>query len=331
MNEDTLIFLYDGDNRGWKTALQCALELGTSGLWAPALSEEDVQAIESSLSEKCDPEDSWAGQEVAEEWIRSARLEKDGHTYDLYQDGSIWAVRDDHRCGDEGPLSEPDNFEDPPEGYVVMTLPSSWASYLVNGDSSGMEDELSDPEHPLTLKEIDDLVEGEVVDCREHGFVKYHDAYCLQPLAGDCHQYLIDMRRISDVEYGKEWFLDNCKVSVQEIMNLLWINQSSTWMKQEDRPLFHQAFTPHPSTGIHNRLDLILQFIKDGSEDVDAILYDAEKGEITWEKRIPRKDFWGIEFNQFCPGGYLREIPSCAWAHLPKVSDILKSEGAFSK
>lgn len=110
-------------------------------------------------------------------------------------------------------------------------------------------------------------------------------------------------------------------------MNLLWVNRSSTWMKQEDRPRFHQAFAPHPSTGIHNRLDLILQFIKDGSEDVDAVLYDAAKGEITWEKRIPRKDFWGIEFDQFCPGGYLREIPPCAWAHLPKVSDILRSEG----
>lgn len=103
--EDTLILLYDGDNRGWRTSLQCALELGTSGLWAPSLSEEEAKAIELALSDEVSPEDSWAGQETAEDWIRCAKLEKDGHAWDLYQDGSIFAVRDDHRCGDEGPLS----------------------------------------------------------------------------------------------------------------------------------------------------------------------------------------------------------------------------------
>lgn len=208
--KETLILLYDGDNRGWRTAIDCALELGTSGLWAPTLSEEDVEAISLALSDEASPEDNWAGQEIAEEWIRESRHVRKieapldprltEHVWTLYQDGSIWAVRDDHRCGDEGPLSEPeeeDLFEDPPEGYVVLTLPSSWSSYLVNGDASGMEDELNDPDHPLTLQDIDDLVEGEVVDCRDAGFVKYHDGRSIQPLAGDCQDYLIDMRRVA--------------------------------------------------------------------------------------------------------------------------------------
>lgn len=198
MADETLTLLYDGDVRGWTTSLRCALELGTSGLWVPALTEEEAEAIELALSDSGKPEGSWEGQEIAEDWIQRAQYQKEGHIWDLYQDGSIFAVRDDHRCGDEGPLSEPDNFEDPPEGYTVLVLPSSWVSYLINGDSSGMGEELSDPEYPLTLKEIDDVVKGWVVDCREVGFVRHNDSCGLQPLAGDCHQYLIDMRQVAE-------------------------------------------------------------------------------------------------------------------------------------
>jgi len=65
----------------------------------------------------------------------------------------------------------------------TRTAPSAWASYLINGDASGVDD--------ADIAAADAFQEqfGTPVDCEDAGFIKYHDAYHLMPLAGDCQRY----------------------------------------------------------------------------------------------------------------------------------------------
>lgn len=69
---------------------------------------------------------------------------------------------------------------------ITITAPSAWASYLINGDSSGLEDE--------DIKACDKWIEREGVggpcSCEDAGFIKWHDAYNEMPLAADCQEYL---------------------------------------------------------------------------------------------------------------------------------------------
>jgi len=73
---------------------------------------------------------------------------------------------------------------------IYGNAPSYWASYLVNGDSSGLEQE--------DIEQADKFAEwlgGNIVDCTgEHddnhpGFMRYHDAQQFGTLAADCAQY----------------------------------------------------------------------------------------------------------------------------------------------
>lgn len=75
---------------------------------------------------------------------------------------------------------------DGPE-VVKSTAPSAWASYLINGDESGIDD-------PEEIKAIHDWLEwvglGDPVNCEEVGFMAHHDAYHFWPYGADCEEYV---------------------------------------------------------------------------------------------------------------------------------------------
>ena len=67
------------------------------------------------------------------------------------------------------------------------SAPSHWASYLINGDSSGLDE--------FDIKSADQWVRflrmGDPVDCVEDGFRHWHDcqAQGFYPYAADCSVY----------------------------------------------------------------------------------------------------------------------------------------------
>ena len=73
---------------------------------------------------------------------------------------------------------------------IEKTAPSGWASYLINGDGSGLEDD--------EVMACDAWIEheglGAPVSCEDYGFVRMHGAYRDFPYAADCQLYtfLID-------------------------------------------------------------------------------------------------------------------------------------------
>jgi len=68
---------------------------------------------------------------------------------------------------------------------VELTAPSYWASYLINGDASGMDDD--------EIKACDAWIAreglGSPCDCTDAGFMTWHDARHEMPLAADCQVY----------------------------------------------------------------------------------------------------------------------------------------------
>lgn len=68
---------------------------------------------------------------------------------------------------------------------VTATAPSAWASYLINGDASGLE--------PAELAAADRFVEEVLgalpVDCADEGFRHFHDATAFAPYSADCQTY----------------------------------------------------------------------------------------------------------------------------------------------
>jgi len=74
---------------------------------------------------------------------------------------------------------------------IEAIAPSYWASYLINGDASGM--------HTADEKAADAWIArygcGSPVDCRDAGFRRMHDAWHECPLGTDCQTYVF-LRRI---------------------------------------------------------------------------------------------------------------------------------------
>ncbi len=68
---------------------------------------------------------------------------------------------------------------------VEYTAPSCWASYLINGDSSG----ISDDDVSQCDAWVDSIGHGSPVSCEEAGFMHHHDARQFCPLAADCETY----------------------------------------------------------------------------------------------------------------------------------------------
>lgn len=72
------------------------------------------------------------------------------------------------------------------------TAPSHWASYLINGDASGM-----DARDQRACDQWADTLPGMVVSCtgedddNHPGFMRWHDAASWAPYAADCSTYTV--------------------------------------------------------------------------------------------------------------------------------------------
>lgn len=67
----------------------------------------------------------------------------------------------------------------------TATAPSHWASYFINGDSSGLEPD----EKAAADSFIARLGYGMPSDCEDRGFVRVHDAFKECGFASDCQTY----------------------------------------------------------------------------------------------------------------------------------------------
>lgn len=69
---------------------------------------------------------------------------------------------------------------------LTITAPSAWATYLINGDDSGLEeDEIRACDAFIARQGV-----GSPVSCEEAGFVTWHDARQECPYAADCQDYV---------------------------------------------------------------------------------------------------------------------------------------------
>jgi hypothetical protein len=65
----------------------------------------------------------------------------------------------------------------------TRTAPACWASYLINGDASGIDDD------DIAAADVFAEQYGMPVDCEDAGFIHHHDAYHIMPLGADCQRY----------------------------------------------------------------------------------------------------------------------------------------------
>ena len=89
---DTKELLFDGDLRGYRTGKDCVLELSKHPLWSVSikLSDQERKIVES------EEDGHW---EIIDDCIQNAWCKFEGHTYSLlWEDGSIFAVRDDYHA-----------------------------------------------------------------------------------------------------------------------------------------------------------------------------------------------------------------------------------------
>jgi hypothetical protein len=81
-------------------------------------------------------------------------------------------------------VSDKTDWDETPEGFVDYALPSCWASYLINGDASGIdENEKAECDAFLAL---DKLGNGNCVDCSEESFFAFPENGGMR---GDCLNY----------------------------------------------------------------------------------------------------------------------------------------------
>lgn len=64
------------------------------------------------------------------------------------------------------------------------TAPSHWATYLVNGDDSGL-----DEEEKVAADRFRFWLGGNIVSCEDAGYIRNHDATKFFPYAADCQTY----------------------------------------------------------------------------------------------------------------------------------------------
>ncbi len=75
-----------------------------------------------------------------------------------------------------------------------LTAPSSWASYLINGDGSGLDEGELDAilawlERIGQYRLDDRKAHRYPVSCEDAGFVHWHDAWLEAQYAADCQTY----------------------------------------------------------------------------------------------------------------------------------------------
>jgi hypothetical protein len=69
-----------------------------------------------------------------------------------------------------------------------FTAPSYWASYLINGDDTGIDDE----EKAAADAWLESLGLGYPVSCDDAGFRWHHDAFEFCPVGTDCQIYTFE-------------------------------------------------------------------------------------------------------------------------------------------
>ena len=118
--------------------------------------------------------------------------DEQGNTWRLYQDGDLFML-----CDELMTVDERQNFFDESEEeskravyerddkLVMLDAPSYWASYLINGDASGLED---DEQRACDAWLASEKL-GTPVDCFDAGFCANHDARSYA-LPGDCQTYV---------------------------------------------------------------------------------------------------------------------------------------------
>lgn len=77
------------------------------------------------------------------------------------------------------------------------TAPSSWASYLINGDATGFDysntkddPEAGDREQEACDAWVESIGLGSPVSCEDAGFMWRHDAREFCPYGADCQEYV---------------------------------------------------------------------------------------------------------------------------------------------
>jgi len=104
---------------------------------------------------------------------------KDGARYTLYQNDDLWLVPEGWERDDSS-----ESFR-PPESDTLrrFTLPAPWASYLINGDASGLEDGEETQIKDFLTKE--GLTDWSCANCQPAGFSWNPDA----GMAGSCEEF----------------------------------------------------------------------------------------------------------------------------------------------
>jgi hypothetical protein len=68
---------------------------------------------------------------------------------------------------------------------LELTAPSAWASYLINGDASGISEE----DQRAADQWLASIGHGGPVGCEDYGFCRVHDAFGFMPFGADCQTY----------------------------------------------------------------------------------------------------------------------------------------------
>lgn len=77
----------------------------------------------------------------------------------------------------------------PQFNVYTFTAPEYWASYLINGDFSGLSDDEKAACDRWTAHLLETIGTGAPVDCEDAGFCRTHDAWSESPFSGDCQTY----------------------------------------------------------------------------------------------------------------------------------------------
>lgn len=117
-----------------------------------------------------------------DEVLDSARFTDDGVEYTLYQNDDVWAVPTSWEWVDELDWFAPAESET----LQRFKLPSYWASYLINGDASGLTDD--------EIKSVDNFIERENLKtwhCADVSEYTWFSRWCDAPnqLAGSMALY----------------------------------------------------------------------------------------------------------------------------------------------
>lgn len=102
-------------------------------------------------------------------------------------DGHVWDDEDDAR---DDAQHEAEKAAENEADYLRSgpTAPSAWASYLINGDASGISDE----DKAAADAWIERIGKGMPHSCYDVGFMRYHDAADEAPYSADCQSYHFD-------------------------------------------------------------------------------------------------------------------------------------------